>query len=214
MMLTDQDIYQAELRRWTQRYEQHLDQMPQLLEVMRDGMNPLKAARLDTERVSGGGGEAPLPFREAQADDCDDLWAALVEYIGEVAERLQDAAPGATGASWAVSGSIRGISGGVSADEAYKAGFVLIAWLIDRAPKIHELALTDSEDHLFSLIRKLTKRYVDAPPIERPAHRRTCTICGERAVVVDWILGDAGEACCRICGAVYAPEGMGENDDR
>ena len=170
----------------------------------------MKAAGL-SERVSGGGGEAPLPFRADPMDDCDDVWAALVEYIGEVAERLQDPAPGATGASWGVQGNVRGIGAGVSGDQAYKAGFVLIAWLIDRAEKVRDLHLVDSEQHLFGLIRKLVKRYVDAPPIERPAHRRFCSVCGERAVLTDWVLGDSGEAVCRVCGAVYAPEGMEES---
>lgn len=210
-MLTDTEIYTAELRMWQERYEQHLDQVPQLLEVLRDGVNPLKAARIDTERVSGGGGAAPLPFRADPMDDCDDVWAALVEYVGEVAERLQETAPGATGASWAASGNVRGIGAGVSGDQAYKAGFVLIAWLIDRAEKVRDLHLVDTEQHLFGLIRKLVKRYVDAPPIERPAHRRFCSVCGEKAVLVDWVLGDSGEAVCRVCGAVYAPEGMEES---
>lgn len=209
-MLTDTEIYAAELRVWVERFEQHLDQLPVLLEVLRDGVNPLKAAGL-SERVSGGGGEAPLPFRADPMDDCDDVWAALVEYIGEVAERLQEAAPGATGASWATSGNVRGIGAGVSGDRAYKAGFVLIAWLIDRAENVRDLHLVDSEQHLFGLIRKLVKRYVDAPPIERPAHRRFCGVCGEKAVLVDWVLGDAGEASCRVCGATYENEGTRES---
>jgi len=210
-MLTEAELYTAELRQWRERYEQHLDRVPILLETMRDHAHPLKAGGL-SERVSGGGGEAPLPFRADPVDDCDDLWAALVEYVGEVAERLQDAAPGATGASWASSNGIRGIGAGVSGDEAYKAGFVLIAWLIDRAENIRDLQLRDSEDHLFGLIRKLVKRYVDAPPIERPAHRRFCSVCGEKAVLTDWVLGDAGEASCRVCGATY--ETKEQSDDR
>lgn len=208
-MITDAEIYTAELRQWRERYEQFLDQLPILLETMREHANPLKAAGL-SERVSGGGGEAPLPFRADPVDDCDDLWSALVEYVGEVAERLQDAAPGAAGASWASSNGIRGIGAGVSGDQAYKAGFVLIAWAIDRAEKIQALGLRDSEDHLFSLIRKLMGRYV-VPPIERPSRRRLCSVCGEYAVVVDWILGDAGEAACAVCGAVYAIEPMEES---
>ena len=209
-MLTDTEIYTAELRVWRERFEQMLDQVPQLLETLRDGVNPLKAAGL-SERVSGGGGEAPLPFRADPMDDCDDVWAALVEYVGEVAERLQELAPGATGASWGVQGNVRGIGAGVSGDQAYKAGFVLIAWLIDRAEKIRDLRLVDSERHLFGMIRKLVKRYVDAPPIERPAHRRFCSVCGERAVLTDWVLGDAGEASCRVCGATYENEGVVES---
>lgn len=211
-MLTETEIYTAELRRWTERYEQHLDQIPVILETLRDQAHPLKAGLL-SERVSGGGGEAPLPFRSDPVDDCDDLWAALVEYIGEVAERLQEPSPGAAGASWATSNGVRGIGAGVSGDQAYKAGFVLIAWVIDRAPRVYELQLTDSEDHLFGLIRKLARRYVDAPPIERPAHRRMCGVCGEKAVWVDWMLGDSGEAVCGVCGAVYAAGTRGEDDE-
>lgn len=208
-MLTEQEVYEAALRRWQERYEQILDQVPVLLETLRDAVNPLKASRIDAERVSGGGRTAPLPLREAAVDDCDDVWAALVEYVAEVAERLHEPSP-ATGASWAASHGVRGIGAGVTGDDAYKAGFVIIAWLIDRAVRISALGLTDSEEHLFSLIRKLTARYVDAPPIERPAHRRWCGVCGEKAVTVAWLLGDVGEAECRVCGAVYAPEGKGE----
>lgn len=207
-MLTDTEIEAAELRRWVERFEQHLDQLPVLLETMRDHAHPLKAAGL-SERVSGGGGEAPLPFRADPVDDCDDLWAALVEYVGEVAERLQETSPGAVGASWASSNGVRGIGAGVSGDQAYKAGYALIAWLIDRAPRVRDLHLDDTEQHLFGLIRKLSRRYVDAPPIERPEHRRLCTVCGEKAVLTDWVLGDAGEASCRVCGATYQNERLG-----
>lgn len=209
-MLTDTEIYTAGLRMWRERFEQHLDQVPVILETLRDQAHPLKAARL-AEKVSGGGGEAPLPFRADPVDDCDDLWAALVEYIGEVAERLQETAPGAAGASWATLHGVRGIGAGVTGDDAYKAGYALIAWLIDRAPRIHDLALTDTEQHLFGLIRKLATRYVDAPPIERPAHNRHCGVCGERAVRVDWLFGDRGSAVCAVCGATYelTTEGAG-----
>ena len=208
-MLTDLDIYTAELRTWRERYEQYLDQVPVILETLRDAAQPLKAARL-AEKVSGGGGEAPLPFRADPVDDCDDLWASLVEYVGEVAERLQEPAPAATGASWASPNGIRGIGAGVNGDQAYKAGFALIAWLIDRAAAVYELRLDDSEQHLFGMVRKLARRYVDSPPIERAAHHRWCGVCGETAVLVDWVLGDSGEASCRVCGAKYENEGTGE----
>lgn len=209
-MITETEIAVAELKRWKERYERILDQLPVLLETLRDRALPLQAVRLDGVRVSGTREGSPLPFRDDPVDDCDDIWASLVEYVGEVAERLQDPAPAAVGASWAVQGSVRGIPAWLDADGAYKAGWTLVAWLVDRAERIHALQLTDSETHLFGLTRKLLKRYVDSPPLERPAHRRDCTVCGERAVVVDWVLGDAGEAECRACGAVYAPQGMEE----
>ncbi|WP_133192815.1 hypothetical protein [Microbacterium sp. TPD7012] len=125
-----------------------------------------------------------------------------------MAERLQDPAPGAVGATWAVNGNPHGMPSWMSGDLAYKAGFALIAWLIDRASEVQELGMRDSEQHLFEMIRKLSARYT-VPPIERPSRRRRCTVCGEASVVVDWVLGGTGEAVCRTCGATYAPETPG-----
>lgn len=207
-MVTDLHSVSIRERIWRDRFEQHLDQIPQLLEVMREARVPIAAARTDSERVSGGGGAAPLPFREDVVDDCDDLWCALVEYIGEVSERLQDPAPGAVGATWALDGNPLGLPSWITGDLAYKAGFALIAWLIDRASEVHELQMRDSEQHLFEMIRRLVSGYT-IPPIERPSRRRRCTSCGEAAVVVDWVLGGTGEAVCRTCGATYAPETTG-----
>jgi hypothetical protein len=191
--------------RWTQRFEQHLDQVPMLLEVLRGARGGVHAARTGSERVSGGGGVAPSPLRETPVDDADDLWAALVEYTGEVAERLQDPAPAAVGATWAIDESVRGLPSWMNSELAYTAGFVIVSWLIERGVDIASLRMNDAEEFLFSLIRKLQSRYV-LDPIERPAHARTCSVCGERAVVVSWVSDETGEASCRVCGATYAPE--------
>ncbi|WP_292716163.1 hypothetical protein [Microbacterium sp. 13-71-7] len=146
-------------------------------------------------------------------DDADDLWAALVEYIGEVAERLQDPAPAAVGATWAIDENARGLPSWMNSELAYVAGFALVEWLISRAAEVSELRMRDSEEFLFALVRKLQSRYV-LDPIERPAHRRTCSVCGERAVIVSWVVDDTGEAACRVCGATYGTEAIqhGEAD--
>jgi len=203
-MLTMQEIHDAEVRRWTERYEQLLDQVPMLLEHLRTMANPLKAGSLG-ERVTGGGGEAPAPVRLDPVDDADDLWAGLIEYTLDVAHRLHEPAPAAAGDTWTARGSVQGLPAHLDADGAYRAAWEVVGWLIDRAPRIHPLALTDSEQHLFGLVRKLVARYV-TPPIERPSHRRECSVCGERAVVVSWVIDDTGEARCAVCGAVYSPD--------
>src|SRR5690606_34984169 len=46
VMLTEQEVYEAALRRWQERYEHILDQVPVLLETLRDAVNPLKASRI------------------------------------------------------------------------------------------------------------------------------------------------------------------------
>lgn len=207
-MIADTGIADAAERRWVHRFEAHLDQVPLLVEFLRGHMVPLKAGALD-ERVTGGGGEAPVPFRVDPVDDADDLWAALIEYTGEVAERLGVPLPHSGNDIWRPNGAVQGIPAHLGPAGARRAAFTVIGWLIDRAPRIRPLQLGDSEGHLFGLIRKFGARYM-VPPVDRPARRRICTVCGEQQVVVDWILGGTGEAVCRTCGATHAPEGNEE----
>ncbi|MBS0231766.1 MAG: hypothetical protein JSS52_11495 [Proteobacteria bacterium] len=204
-MITAHDLADAAERRWVQRFEAHLDQVPVLIEFLRGHRVPLQAGSLN-ERVTGGGGEAPVPFRLDPVDDADDLWAALIEYTTEVGERLHMPLPHSGNEIWRANTIVQGIPAHLGANGARRAVFPIVAWLIDHAPRIHPLELTDSEDHLFTLIRNLSARYV-VPPIDRPAHRRVCTVCGEQAVRVAWLLGGTGEAECGTCGATYAPEG-------
>ena len=60
-MITDLRLGSVRERIWRERFEQHLDQIPQLLEIMREQRVPLAAARSDSERVSGGGGSNLYP---------------------------------------------------------------------------------------------------------------------------------------------------------
>lgn len=205
-MFTDTEITDAAERRWVHRFEAHLDQVPPLVEFLRGHMLPLKAGAL-AERVTGGGGAAPVPFRLDPVDDADDLWAALIEYAGEIAEHLETALPVNGSDVWASNGAVQGIPAHLGPNGARRVTFLMIGWLIDRAPRIRPLGLDDSEGHLFALIRKLSARYL-VPPVDRPARRRVCSVCGEQAVVVAWLLGGTGEAECRTCGATYAPEAI------
>lgn len=204
-MLTDTQITDAEEHRWTHRFEAHLDQVPVLVEFLRGHRVPLKAGAMD-ERVTGGGGDAPVPFRLDPVDDADDLYAALVEYAGEVAERLETALPITGSDVWGTYQGSQGVPAHLGPAGARRVTFQMVEWLTHRAVRIRALELADSEDHLFTLIRKLGARYM-VPPIDRPARRRVCTVCGEQAVVVAWLLGGTGEAECRTCGATYSPEG-------
>lgn len=203
-MITAQEIAGAEERRWVYRFEAHLDQVPILVEFLRGHRVPLKAGTLD-DRVSGGGGEAPVPFRLDPVDDADDLYAALVEYAGEVAERLEVALPHSGSDVWGTFAGVQGIPAHLGPTGARNAVSRICEWLMHRAVRIRQLELTDSEEHLFALVRKLGARYT-VPPVDRPSRRRVCTVCGEQAVVVAWLLGGTGEAECRTCGATYAPE--------
>ena len=203
-------ILDAEVSRWVRRFEWHLDQLPGILELLRSDASRLKASRL-TERVSGGGGPARLPFNEDNGDTADELWAAVFEYASEVAERLGRNLT--TGSAWRSSTGTMGVSSRVSGYQARVVAFELIAWLTAHAVEIAALPMNDAEDHLFGLIRRLRVQYM-LPSVERPSRRRICSVCGERAVGAEWITGvnlrPVLVAECRFCGATYDdPEARG-----
>ncbi|MFJ4174023.1 hypothetical protein [Microbacterium sp. NPDC089696] len=202
-------ILDLEVSRWVRRFEWHLDQLPGILEVLRADSSGLKAARL-SERVSGGGGPARLPFNVDLVDTTDDLWAAVIEYTSEVAERLGETVTDAV--TWRRSGAAVGLSSAVTGYQARVLAFAVVRWLTERSEEISGLPMNDAEDHLFGMIRRLRVQYM-LPPVERPSRRRTCEACGERAVAAEWVSDALGRGVlvveCRDCGESYDTEARG-----
>lgn len=204
-------VMDLDVARWVRRFEWHLDQLPGILEVLRNDSSSLKSSRYDSVRVSGSREQTPLPFKVDLVDAADDLWAAAIEYSTEVAERIGLSLT--TAASWRTSSGAMGLSSRVTGYQARVVAFELIAWLIKHAEAIAGLPMNDAEDHLFGLIRRLREQYMLAS-VERPSRRRECTVCGERAVAAQWVTGDNGRAEllaeCRRCGEGYdEPEARG-----
>jgi hypothetical protein len=195
---------------WTKRYEWHLDLIPGLLEVMRLERTPLAASRTDKVIVSGTKGDGPpLPFRTEPVEEADDLWAALAAYVIEVSELLGEPAPHVLRASWWRDGQVQGIRASADSATARTDAFHVVGWLVDREELIApHSGVQDSEEFLFGLIRKARARYQSAPRPRR-ARPRECGICGEQAVLIDWmdVPGGVGPALpvgrCSECGQQY-----------
>ncbi|GGH34069.1 hypothetical protein [Microbacterium album] len=195
---------------WTKRYEWHLDHVPGLLELMRDSTPRISSdsARYGKERTSSSR-EAPVPFSIDAVDDADDLWGALAAYTLEVAELLGEHPPHVLRASWWRAGQVQGIRAAADARKARSDAFEVVAWLVDRETLIAaETGLQDSEEHLFALVRKSRARW-QAAPRARSARPRPCHVCGEVAVLIDWmdVPGGIGPALpvgrCSRCGQQY-----------
>lgn len=189
---------------WTRRYAFHLLSIPELIAVTRSQVAPLKAARYDGEKVDGGGAEGHVPFRVEVVDDADLLWALLIIYAREVAYLIGGAAPAAVKeASWETAGDVAGIRAQRTTGIASAQARQVVQWLISRSAEVARHAdLADSEDHLFTLVRKLRLRY----GIEERAgsNARRCATCGERKVVAVYATVAGMEAQlvqCTACGA-------------
>lgn len=199
-------------RRWLERYEWHVGLVPGLLQVMRDDVPRISSdsRRYGAERVSSSRDGAPLPFNADTLDNADELWAALVQYAENVDELLAESAPLVlaplpTVARWRARGEAQGIR---STGDVRRDAFAIVGWLIDRVDWIAPLTvLEDSEDFLFTLIRRSRARYL-GNPARRATGRRLCPLCRTGEVVVTFVdapLSTKGErvAKCSLCGEVF-----------
>lgn len=198
-------------RRWVERYEWHLGLVPGLLDAMRDDVPRISSdsRRYGAERVSSSRDGAPLPFNADTLDSADELWAALVQYAENVDELLATEAPLVLATlpsvgRWRARGEAQGIR---STGDVRRDAFAIVGWLIDRVDWIAPLpVLEESEDFLFTLIRRHRARYLGTPA--RRESRRLCPLCRTGEVVVTFVeapLSTKGErvAKCSLCGEVY-----------
>lgn len=201
---------------WTKRYEWHLDQVPGLLEVMRDATPRISSdsARYGTERTSSSRDGAPVPFSIDAVDDADELWGVLAAYVLEVADLLGEQPPHVFRASWWRAGEVQGVRASADSRTARADAFTVVGWLVDREEVIApHSGLQDSEEHLFTLIRKTRGRWQGhvRPPRARP---RLCGVCGQVSVVIEWmdVPGGIGPALpvgrCSTCGQLYTATGV------
>lgn len=214
----------AQHRKWRKQFEWHLDQIPPLMETMGMLRLPsLQASRLDQVRVSGGGYVDNVPIQDGGVSvDAEHIWAMLVEYVKAVTAWLnvgvavpfQPVLPplARMGRDWTAPR--------VDADplSARRMAFEAIAWLIDHADDIEPIGeLDEFREQLFTEIRRTRGRYRSAGTARR-ARPRVCGVCGECAVLVDWVTLANGSpkpiqvGRCKVCGATFAP-GRNEGED-
>ncbi len=191
-------------RRWVERWTWHLDQVPALLETLRDEAVPLAAFNYDAVRVQTSRDGAPVPFRVDVMDSVDELWAALVLYAENVRDLVPAIAPLPAVGRWRVRSDVAGVR---ASSDVRRDAFAIVAWLIDHVDAIAPLEqLGDTEDHLFRLVRSLRARYVIKPV--RRQRPRPCSLCGEGEVVVRFVEDGSAKgartARCDVCGEVYA----------
>lgn len=202
-------------REWLREFEWHLDTVPPIMDTLTTLALPqIRASRTDKVLVSGGGyvDNVPGSFDVTRdgyivdvgaGRDAADLWAWVVAYTRAAAEWVQQ--PSRPAPALADKPNPDPLS-------ARAVALLTIGWLIDHAGQIQAVGELDAHRaEMFALIRRLRGRYGvhRHPRRTRPAR---CGVCGECAVVVDWLDAPNGSpkpiqvGRCKVCGQVYTEE--------
>jgi len=160
--------------------------------------------------------EWTAPMRITAAQDSDEVYAQLVDWVMFWVESLGSMPPAAAVVAWrdfhgshASAGyrdaPISGFRAGTTSEGAYALTRLLTSWLLIRFPDITEHASGETffED-VAGFVFKLRAKYPIAPRPPKDVSPRPCPVCGEAAVGAEWNSPDVLDVtiACDHCGHV------------
>ncbi|PRI11896.1 hypothetical protein [Leucobacter massiliensis] len=191
---------QAE-RSWSEHFEWHLRQVPfQLLHMRELAESAVAAQDTAAVKVSGGSEQARLPYRVDPADDADLVYATMIIFGREVAEKVGGASPRPLRERmWRGRDEPQGLPL-CTPSEAFELSTEIVTWLIACTHQIaHDGTLNDAPDDLIDLIRQMRGRYPRAEPKFKAYRPRPCPTCGERTIRPLWGPDGLAGAICDTC---------------
>lgn len=192
-------------RTWTEWFTWHLRQAPFQLAHLRELTQTTIAAQdASAVKVAGGKDQAPLPYRVDPADDADLLYATLIIFGREVAEKIGGASPKPLRRRmWRGRDEPQGLPS-CSPGEAFSMSTEITLWLEACTHHIaHDETLNSAPDDLIDLIRKIRARYPRSSPKFKAYRPRPCPTCGERTILPTWGPDGLDGARCDHCGQTW-----------
>lgn len=187
----------AAYERWVERFLWHVDQLPAVIEITGTivvAARGIRAAPIQ-ERLTGGGYVDNMPLVDGpEARNGRAVWDATRAYIARASSHL------------GIEGPLLPSALPDDVEVAREWAYAANGWLAAVVP--HILAwpdLDELEAALFRLIRRARARLHTGTV--RRARPELCRICGQEAVLVDWVDGSDGVAvltkACAKCGQIY-----------
>lgn len=192
-------------RTWSEWFTWHIRQAPfQLMHMRELAESTIAAQDTSAVRVAGGKDTAPLPYRVDPADDADLLYATLILFGREVAEKIGGASPRALRARmWTGRDEPQGLPI-CTPGEAFAHATEITLWLEACAHQIaHDNTLNSAPDDLCELIRRMRAKYPRAEPKFKAYRPRPCPVCGERTIEPIWGKDGLEGASCDNCGQTW-----------
>ena len=149
--------------------------------------------------------EWTAPMRITAAQDSDEVYAQLVDWVMFWVESLGSMPPAAAVVAWSARNEVQGFKAGTTSEGAYALTNLLTTWLLIRFPDMtaHASGPAFFED-VAGFVFKLRAKYPIAPRPPKAVSLRPCPVCGEAAVGAEWNSADVLDVTigCEHCGHV------------
>jgi len=171
--------------------------------------------------------EWTAPMRITAAQDSDEVYAQLVDWVMYWVESLGSMPPAAAVVAWSARNEVQGFKAGTTSEGAYALTKLLTSWLLirlnDMVEKWTEVEASqlriDAEknpdlwkfpvvleffEDVAGFVFKLRAKYPIAPRPPKAVSLRPCPVCGEAAVGAEWNSSDVLDVkiACEHCGHV------------
>jgi hypothetical protein len=142
--------------------------------------------------------EWTAPMRIQAADDVDDLFAQLLNWVTYWGHAVKQPLPVNQRAFWHGPNEPQGFRPSTTAVEVHRLVQSLTGWLIARNVQLkHDPTWKVYADDVISFTEALDRRYPRAERKKRIQSARPCPVCDQQAVYVEWVSPTSGDALVR-----------------
>lgn len=143
------------------------------------------------------------PMRVTAAQDSDEVYAILINWVVYLAEDLNLATPSTSAVAWSNKVDVQGFRAGTSPEGAHMLTRLQTMWLSIHFEQIlTHPAAGEFRKNVLEMESGLRARYPRSAPRQRPTHSRPCPACGVPAVGAEWFSADPLDVriACSSCG--------------
>jgi hypothetical protein len=147
--------------------------------------------------------EWSAPMRITAADDLDEMYAQIINWVIYWAETLEMQPPASTIVAWSNAKEVQGFRAGTTPEGAAMLVRLQTMWLLGRHEQIAGHAA--GPDYLLDVSRfvfAINARYPSKEPRPKQVSPRPCPLCGEATVGAEWASEDVLDVtvACEHCG--------------
>jgi transcription elongation factor Elf1 len=183
------------IQKW--RLQRALVEAPELLAHVRSIAVSGRSERGETL------GEWTAPMRITAADDVDDVYGQLIDWVMWAAEELKLSPASVSVVAWSIDEKVHGFRAETTIEAARLLTSINTGWMLAHEAELEGWAnYATFRDDVLQLLWRLRAKYPMQQRRERSTEDRECPACGDQAVSAEWFSDSMHdvEVSCAACG--------------